>query len=247
MSSWFDEISEVSAQKISALSSSKETKKLKSEQQLFDEWLESKRGIISASNFHKLISMPKAKAAREAGELGETAKTYVLEVVAQSLGAPNKDLNIFQFRWGKKYEPIAVEHYEKINGVEIQNKGSRQKLLMLNKDVGGTPDGLIGLDGGTEFKCPEKAENHLKALLINTPEELKKMNPLAYWQSVGALLITGRKWWDFSSYYPFFEERLKLKSIRINRKDCEEDLLFLQGRLTKALAYKKQVLSKISA
>lgn len=236
---------ELSAEQLSALKNSKETKVLKTDEQLHKEWLEEKKGVISASNFHKLISMGRSKAEKEAGNLGETGKTYVLEVVSQILGAPNRDLDIYQFRWGRKYEPIAVEAYEKENNVKIQNKGSKQKFLMLNKDIGGTPDGLIGLDGGTEFKCPENPTFHLKALLIKDFQELKKLNPLAYWQSVGALLITGRKWWDFSSFYPFFEEKLKLKSIRLNREDVLEDIEFLQTRLTKALQYKKEILNQI--
>ena len=85
----------------------------------FEEWLNSRSGKITGSNFGKLDVLPKSKVEKEAGELGQTAKSYLNTVVAEQFGSPRKELDIYQFRHGNKYEPILIEELEEKLGIEI--------------------------------------------------------------------------------------------------------------------------------
>lgn len=240
------EINEVSSEMLSLLASSKETKVLENIVTKHQKWLESRKGFITGSNFSKLVSMPKTKAEKEAGELGQTGKSYILGVVGNILGAPNKELKLPSFEWGKKYEPYAVEAVEKKLNVIVKNKNDDQKFLTMTDHIGLTPDGLINDDCGLEIKCPENHENHTKALLLESAEDLKKMNPLAYWQSLGGLLVTGRSSWYFCSYFHFFNDPYKLKLLKIKREEVKADLVILQNRLSAAVKYKELILNKLN-
>jgi hypothetical protein len=94
---------------------------------------------------------------------------------------------------GIEMEPEARALYEMLTDNEVQQVGCCYKDEKKNYLC--SPDGLIDPDGGWEGKCP----------LIHTHVEylLKNKLPTAYIQQVqGSLFITGRKWWDFTSYFP---------------------------------------------
>src|SRR5690606_12535880 len=83
--------------------------------------------------------------------------------------------------------------YELEAGVEVQTVG-----LIITDDglFGGSPDGLVGADGGVEIKCPG-IHTHIGYLL--DPATLEA----AYRGQVQALLwLTGREWWDLWAYHP---------------------------------------------
>jgi hypothetical protein len=62
-------------------------------------------------------------------------------------------------------------------------------------NIGCSPDGLIGEDGGLEIKCP-KASTHVKYLLEGKlPLEYKT-------QVMGSLMVSERDYWYFMSYHP---------------------------------------------
>jgi hypothetical protein len=94
---------------------------------------------------------------------------------------------------GIEMESEARGLYSLLSGQEVVQVG-----LCLSEGkagYGASPDGLIGEDGGVEIKCP-LVSTHVSYLLAN------KL-PSDYFQQVqGGLLVTGRKWWDFVSYYP---------------------------------------------
>ncbi len=62
---------------------------------------------------------------------------------------------------------------------------------------GCSPDGLVGEDGLVEIKCPI-ISTHVEYLL-----KCKDECPTDYFQQTqGQILVTGRKWVDFVSYFP---------------------------------------------
>src|SRR5690606_16202558 len=95
---------------------------------------------------------------------------------------------------GTALEPEARAAYEMQRDVDVQVVGfiyaDDRKL------TGGSPDGLIGEDGGLECKCPA-IHTHIGYLL--NPHALVDEYRT---QVQGYLWITGRRWWDLCSYHP---------------------------------------------
>ena len=60
---------------------------------------------------------------------------------------------------------------------------------------GASPDGLIGADGGAEYKCLVSPERLRDTLVLNDISDFMD-------QVQGGMWITGRKWWDFCIYCP---------------------------------------------
>jgi len=237
----------LSADVLSALNSAPIGEKVETEQQAeqrkFEEWLKSRTGLITSSNFGKLDVLPKDKEAKERGELGQTAKSYINTVVAEVYGAPRKELDIYQFRHGNKYEPVAIKELEEKLGVEIQFKGENQKCFKIGKYFGATPDGLFGHNFGVEAKCPVDPNKHIEHIKIKTQAEFKKKRKDWYWQCMGGMLTTGRKYWLFVSFYPYFEGDLRM-SILVIKRD-EKEIEHLESIIGKGKKYMNQTIKDL--
>ena len=104
---------------------------------------------------------------------------------------------------GIELEAEAKGLYSLITSSKLQDKG-----FCLNNGVGCSPDAFVGKPGLLEVKCPIMS-THIGYLLEN------KL-PIEYFQQVqGQLLVTGREWCDFLSYYP----GLKPLIIRVQRDE----------------------------
>lgn len=211
---------------------------LKTDEEIRREWLLERIGKFTASEFYKLTTAPTKK------ELPVGAITFTGEKVVEMLteflgeGFVTKDM-----QWGIDHELEAIEEFEKRTGFKVYQTGINQKLMTLGKSLGGTPDGLIGKDSGTEVKCP-KSTTHFKYLNIANQEELKATCPDYYWQIQGLLYITGRKNWYFISYDPRFKNKAQqLHFIKV--KPNKEDQKFLTDRLTLAIFYRDFLLEKV--
>ena len=163
------------------------------------EWLQSRLGKPTASNFGKLIT--------PTGKLSASAEGYINELIAQKITGeiPEFYTNDSMAR-GTELEPYAKAAYEFINDVEVVEVG-----LCLHDDYecGASPDGLVNDDGGIEIKCP-LPHNHVAYLRAG--EVPGKYMP----QIQGCLWITGREWWDFMSYHPSMENLI----VRVYRDDA---------------------------
>ena len=148
-------------------------------------WYEAKLGLFSGTRFATLVS----------GKATKGYKDLILNIVGEIVSNQKDETysNAIMER-GIELEPEAVKEYEKIFEVEAEEVG-----LCLHDEFeqwcGVSPDRLIGEDGGLEIKCP-LMKTHLGYMKAGTlPNEYK-------WQVQGSLFVTGRKWWDFMSYYP---------------------------------------------
>lgn len=203
------------------------------------EWLKSRRGRFTASEFHRLMAYP-AK-----DELPKGGITYVSEKAAETLAdidETEKFVSI-DMQWGIDHELEAIALFEDRTGLQVDRTGDGQQLITLGDHIGCTPDGLIGDHSGLEIKCP-KSKTHLQYSLVNSTEDLKSCMPEYYWQIQGSLYITGRKHWHFVSYDPrFYEFRHKLKMLYIKRN--EQDIEFLASRLNQAIELKLNLINSI--
>ena len=153
------------------------------------EWFEARSGLITASMI-KVI-----RKTLENGEYSAPAKSYAFQLAYERAAQGVMDDTYINgyMRRGHDYEVIARELHEG----EIGNKEIK-KCGIFRSDCGrfgASPDGLIGNDGGAEYKC-FTAVNELMPIImdndISTVIDQVQFN----------IYATGRKWWHFMLYTP---------------------------------------------
>lgn len=153
-----------------------------------DEWLALRCGILTASEVSKLITAKTLKLATNdhsrALVMEKTAQRITGEIEPQFVGDD-------QIR-GIEQEPVARDYYRKI-------QENVREVGFITRDFGGfvvgcSPDALVGDDGGWEVKCPRQ-KGHISTVISGEVPEIYTL------QVQTSLLVTGRKWWDFSSFY----------------------------------------------
>ena len=147
------------------------------------EWFAARCGIPTASNFDKIVTSK--------GEPSKQRTKYLYQLAGESItGIPEETYQNAAMQRGIEMEAEARNLYSMTTGEELKEVG-----FCVSKGCGASPDGLVGEKGGLEIKCPNLT-THVGYLLENTL-------PTDYFQQVqGNLLVTGRDWWDFQSYYP---------------------------------------------
>lgn len=172
-------------------------------------------GHLTASRFADLLTQPKSKADREAGEMSQTAGRYFREVLSELLtDAPLPEIHAAPLDWGTEQEPQARIEYSRVTGnvVTMPHPAFVQHTEL--SYVGCSPDGLIGDDGLLELKCPWTTQTHIDNLMAHAV-------PSDYVPQVqGQLWVTGRKWCDFVSYDPrIVYEGLDIMIVRVERDE----------------------------
>ncbi len=175
------------------------------------QWLEARRGKITASRIADVLSVLK-----RGGESSER-RNYRVELIAERLSGRAEDhYTSPEMVWGTEYEAFARTEYEMATGVMVDTVG-----FILHPTIdyaGASPDGLIGADGGLEIKCP-KTTTHIKWILAGgLPEEHEA-------QCLWNMACAGRSWWDFASYDPRLPDGLKLFTVRMHRHDSRIALI----------------------
>lgn len=158
--------------------------------QLSPEWWEARRGKPSSSEFNRIMTPAQRK-------LSEGSEKYINELIADricqlpnyftALGRPVSKA----MQDGIDNEPDGRRWYEQEASVDVLQVGGCET------DDGRfwcSPDGLVGEDGGLELKCPQ-LDTHVA--YCRNPDLLLDEYKC---QVHGALIITGRKWWDLVSY-----------------------------------------------
>lgn len=196
-------------------------------EQLSPLWWESKRGIPSASNAHRIIT-PKT------GKLSASADEYAHELIAERI---RFDPPIMSERAlspaiqaGIDGEPEARRWFSFDTGLEVRQVG------LCVSDCGrwcASPDGLIGDDGALELKVP-MPKTHVGYLLADKlPDEYR---PQTHFQ----LVTTGLKYVWFVSYCPGFPA---LK-VRVTPNDFTDQLRVCLEMFSMRLAELAAMLSK---
>lgn len=122
------------------------------------DWLEVRAGKFTASTASEFLADPASKAAKDAGEIGESCKSLCYRVMAEQTGwreSSNPYMEFAAIRRGLVFESTARKLAEKELGKEITECGFVESDILF----GCSPDGLI-LDGDkveavVEIKCPE--------------------------------------------------------------------------------------------
>ena len=124
-------------------------------EQRTEAWFKARIGVVTASQFHRLMTPKTRKPAAGATD-------YLHELIAEwMLGEPLDGFSSGMMERGRFMETEAVEWYAFVRDAIPQRVG-----LCLRDDglVGASPDALIGEQGILEIKCPG-AKKHTSYLL----------------------------------------------------------------------------------
>ena len=162
-----------------------------------EDWLKLKCGKISAS---------KVSAIMGARGIGKTGRTYALELLAQRLvGEEEPQYVTDAMQTGIELEPVARDIYERHTHTTVVEVGGIEA-----DGLWYSPDGLIGDLGLLEIKCPQRKQ-HVNNLLSD------EVDPQYIAQLQFGLMVTGRKFIDFVSFNPDFDNDHAMKIITVAR------------------------------
>lgn len=206
-----------------------------------DEWKFQRLGRFTASEIYALCS-PKG--------LGAIGETYILDKAAEQItGAIQEEKYAKAIEHGNMYEPIAAEYYSlAILDKEVSDGLVTDGFKSYGDHAGCSPDRLLaGEKKGIEIKCPLTPREHLKHLMLNSVEDLKKLKSGSasgkyYWQIIMCMLCYGYDSWDFVSFHPQFTGKLRMRVLTV--QDVADDIEFLKIRLNEAIEIKKRILNQ---
>lgn len=152
-----------------------------------DEWLEQRRGLVTASTVGRLITTKTLKPASNPESRGLTS-----QLVAERITGWVDPIYVSDdMLRGIEDEPRArdkyVEHYAPVTEVGFMVREHN------GVKIGYSPDGLVGDDGLIEIKS-RRQKKHLETVLSGHPP----VENMAQLQC--GLLVSGREWIDYISY-----------------------------------------------
>lgn len=155
-------------------------------EQRSDEWFSARLGLITASDFSKVITTQGKKSASLSTLIYKKAAEKLLGSIEESYQSPAMER-------GANLEDEALEFLNFTDGFNFQKVGFCKSKTLL---AGCSPDALdLERNIGLELKCP-LPHTHIKYLMENRV-------PTDYWAQVqGSMLVTGIKQWVFCSYHP---------------------------------------------
>lgn len=149
------------------------------------EWLRLRLGVITTSNFGKIIT--------PGGKKSGQWEDYMDSLLGQLLTGQLEDFyKSPAMERGNELEPQAADYYAHFTGAQPREIG-----FVTTRDgrIGCSPDRLVGHYGLLEIKCPLQ-KTHAKNLRTGTVD-------MKYYPQVqGQMLLTKRKWCDWMSYHP---------------------------------------------
>jgi len=171
-----------------------------------DQWRKARLGAVTASRFADVLTMPRAKAAREAGEWSQTAISYMRMLRAERWRCQPFDMvNTTATRWGNEWE---AEAFRQAKPIIEERLGETLKLPVgdfayihhyCESNIGCSPDGIIGAYGLWEGKCPYNPVVH--DVTVDRGVIPKEHIP----QVQGSLWCTRRQFYVFTSFDPRME------------------------------------------
>jgi putative phage-type endonuclease len=169
-------------------------------EQRSDAWHEIRLGKVTASRVADVIAKTKSgySASRD---------NYMAQLVCERLtGQKGESFTNAAMQHGTDTEPLARSAYEAYADVMVEEVGFVQHPKI--EQAGASPDGLVGLFGMLEIKCPNTA-THIDTLLSQTVPT--KYITQMQWQ----MRCCERQWCDFVSFDPRLPQELQLFVKRV--------------------------------
>ena len=157
-----------------------------------DQWLDLRRGLITASTIGRLITPKTIKPAAN-----PDSRALIAELAAERITGWSDPVYVNgDMQRGNDCEPLARDLYsEKYAPVTELGFMIEDNLGDKGLKLGYSPDGLVSDDGLIEAKAP-RAKTHIQTILSG---EVPLYN-MAQCQT--GLLVSRREWLDFLSYSP---------------------------------------------
>lgn len=166
----------------------------------------------------------RALAGEKVGDFSDAAKDYAFRLAIERISGEPLDeggFSTFAMRRGQEMEPEARDAHAFECGIAVMPAGF---VCTDDGKFGASADGLIGQDGGAEYKCLIDPARIRDIVLAGDIDYFKD-------QVQGGMWITGRQWWHFCLYCPALQAAGKALTIfRVERDDnyieaLEQDLL----------------------
>ena len=191
------------------------------------EWFAARAGKITASRFKDVLGKLKT------GAPSEKRNTYMWEVVLERITkSAAEHFAGTAAQWGEDQEQGGIMAYEAATGAMVEKVG-----FIVHPDhpnVGGSPDGRIGSEGGVEVKCPFNSIYHLQTIVGGMPPEHMP-------QVQGLMWVTGATWWDFVSADPRLPEPYNLYVERVER-----DEVFIETLEIEVVAFERDIVRTLA-
>lgn len=166
------------------------------------EWFAARAGRVTASRIADVMAKTKTG-------WGASRTNYLAQLVAERMtGTCEPGFSNAAMQWGTDKEPEARECYAFEAGVSVMEEGFVPHPTLAW--AGASPDGLVGIDGLVEIKCPNSA-THIDTLLGAAIDD-KYVKQMQF-----QMACTGRKWCDFVSYDPRLGVDMQLHVRRVER------------------------------
>jgi len=168
------------------------------------EWFAARLGKVTASKVADVIAKTKTG-------YSTSRENYMAQLVCERMtGTQAESFNNAFMQWGTDQEPLARAAYEAATDVLVDETGF--VIHPTIAEAGASPDGLVGLFGLIEIKCPMTA-THIETLL--SEKVPAKYITQMQWQ----MACTGRQWCDFVSFDPRMPEGLQIFIKRVEYHD----------------------------
>ena len=171
------------------------------------EWLETRRGVITASRFRD------AREKLKDGRPSKAAIQYAMDTARERLGgrAPQKFVNA-AMREGTEQEPLARLAYEARTGRLVEEIGF---AMTEDRLFGVSVDGLVGDDGIVEIKTMVSSDTLFTALGGDISAYID--------QCIGAMWLLHRQWVDLVLWAP--DLKCIGRHLTIHRIDRDDDAI----------------------
>ena len=193
------------------------------------EWFAARLGNVTASRVADVIAKTKSgySASRE---------NYMAQLICERMtGTVAESYTNAAMAWGTETEPLARAAYESLADVLVDEVGYIAHPTI--ERAGASPDGLIGLFGLLEIKCPNTA-THIDTLI--SEQVPTKYITQMQWQ----MSCTGRTWADFVSFDPRLTSGLQMFVKRVEFD--AEYVAMLKEEVIKFLAELDAKISKLN-
>lgn len=179
-----------------------------------DSWHTFRRGLVTASRFGDVLTAPRSRAAKEAGGMSDTARSYLMELVAATITGQDKvGGKSAAMERGIDKEADAIDAYCRERFLFPGDWSEGCILRMEDTLIAATPDAFI--DNGDpegpgilEVKCPDSMRHLDTFFSRQVPEQYHE-------QVLGQLEVSGRQWCDFVSFDDRFPKPMQLVIIRV--------------------------------
>lgn len=199
-------------------------------EQRTDEWFATRAGKVTASAIYKVM-------ARTKSGWGADRTNYHAQLVTERLtGRPADSFSNAAMQWGTDTEPQARAAYAfHVDEAPIEVGFMDHPRIEWS---GASPDGLVGLNGMIEIKCPNTA-THIATL--DGAEIDRKYLYQMQWQ----MACAERDWCDFVSFDPRLPASMQLHIRRVERDDAL--LAELETNVTEFLAEVAETVARLEA